>query len=197
MCAGNEAHHHRDHAEPERRFPTCTVTGSRCTTPTTSQSTWPDGSSRTMTTTAMLSPGHWWSALMATWSSGATETRRANGGAPVDYVTGADIEFHNNFDELILIDTAGIRIDRVAWDDGRTFPDPTGASMSLGGLAPGQQHRGQLVQGDDPVRGRRSRHSRSVEQLYRARQAAADGESGDHRDHDQSHRRRRQRWRVV
>jgi len=57
-----------------------------------------------------------------------------NGGAPVDYVTGADIQFHNNFDELILIDPEGIRIDRVAWDDGRTFPDPTGASMSLAAL---------------------------------------------------------------
>lgn len=58
-----------------------------------------------------------------------------NGGVPVDYVTGADILFHNNFDELILIDPAGIRIDRVVWDDGRTFPDPTGASMSLSSLA--------------------------------------------------------------
>lgn len=58
----------------------------------------------------------------------------SNGGTPVDYVTGSDIEFHNNFDELILIDRAGIRVDRVAWDDGRTFPDPTGASMSLADL---------------------------------------------------------------
>ena len=54
-----------------------------------------------------------------------------NGGVRVDYVTGSDILFHNNFDELILIDPAGVRIDRVVWDDGRTFPDPTGASMSL------------------------------------------------------------------
>ncbi|MGA9597137.1 MAG: lamin tail domain-containing protein [Acidimicrobiia bacterium] len=55
----------------------------------------------------------------------------ANGGVPVDYVTGSDILFHNNFDELNLIDPAGVRVDRVVWDDGRTFPDPTGASMSL------------------------------------------------------------------
>jgi hypothetical protein len=54
-----------------------------------------------------------------------------NGGAPVDYVTGSDILLHNNYDELILIDPDGVRIDRVAWDDGRTFPDPTGASMTL------------------------------------------------------------------
>jgi len=55
----------------------------------------------------------------------------ANGGVAVDYVTGSDILFHNNFDELVLIAPNGVRVDRVAWDDGRTFPDPTGASMSL------------------------------------------------------------------
>ncbi len=54
-----------------------------------------------------------------------------NGGVSVDYVTGSDVLLHNNFDELILIDPAGVRVDRVVWDDGRTFPDPTGASMSL------------------------------------------------------------------
>ncbi len=54
-----------------------------------------------------------------------------NGGVVVDYVTGSDILFHNNFDELILIAPNSVRVDRVAWDDGRTFPDPTGASMSL------------------------------------------------------------------
>lgn len=57
-----------------------------------------------------------------------------NGGAPANYVVGGEILFHNNFDELILIDPGGVRIDRVRWDDGRTFPDPTGASMALRNL---------------------------------------------------------------
>jgi hypothetical protein len=57
-----------------------------------------------------------------------------NGGFTPDYVTGNDILLHNNFDELVLVDDRGIRIDRVKWDDGRTFPDPTGASMSLAAL---------------------------------------------------------------
>ena len=54
-----------------------------------------------------------------------------NGGVAVDYVTGAEVLLHNNFDELILIAPSGVRVDRVVWDDGRTFPDPTGASMTL------------------------------------------------------------------
>ncbi|MCP4306183.1 MAG: lamin tail domain-containing protein [bacterium] len=57
-----------------------------------------------------------------------------NGGFTADYTTGSEILLHNNFDELILLDPNGIRVDRVVWDDGRTFPDPTGASMSLRGL---------------------------------------------------------------
>ncbi|MCP3996200.1 MAG: lamin tail domain-containing protein [bacterium] len=54
-----------------------------------------------------------------------------NGGVAVDYATGSEILLHNNFDELILIAPSGVRVDRVVWDDGRTFPDPTGASMTL------------------------------------------------------------------
>ncbi len=62
---------------------------------------------------------------------GRNGSTAGNGGVAVDYVTGSDILFHNNFDELILIAANGVRVDRVAWDDGRSFPDPTGASMSL------------------------------------------------------------------
>lgn len=40
----------------------------------------------------------------------------------------------NTADELFLSDPAGTLVDRVIWDAGATFPDPTGASMSL---APG------------------------------------------------------------
>jgi predicted extracellular nuclease len=54
-----------------------------------------------------------------------------NGGVAVDYeYTG--IALANGADELVLLDTALSESDRVEWDDGATFPDPNGASMSLG-----------------------------------------------------------------
>ena len=37
----------------------------------------------------------------------------------------------NDSDELVIADRDGVQVDRVRWDDGRTFPDPNGASMSL------------------------------------------------------------------
>ena len=53
-----------------------------------------------------------------------------NGGLPVDYEYGGGLNLTNGADELIL-SCGGVQIDRIAWDDGATFPDPTGASMSL------------------------------------------------------------------
>jgi predicted extracellular nuclease len=37
----------------------------------------------------------------------------------------------NSSDELVLLDTDLAEIDRVEWDNGSTFPDPSGASMAL------------------------------------------------------------------
>lgn len=54
----------------------------------------------------------------------------ANGGVIVNYQYDG-ITIANGADELILVDTALAEIDRVAWDGGPTFPDPTGASMAL------------------------------------------------------------------
>jgi hypothetical protein len=52
------------------------------------------------------------------------------GAAPtVDYVY-ASMSLANGADELVLASALG-EIDRIAWDDGATWPDPTGASMSL------------------------------------------------------------------
>jgi predicted extracellular nuclease len=53
-----------------------------------------------------------------------------NGGVAIDYV------FSNHFlsngsDELVLVDLTSTEVDRVAWDNGATFPDPNGASMAL------------------------------------------------------------------
>ncbi|MEQ8564027.1 MAG: lamin tail domain-containing protein [Deltaproteobacteria bacterium] len=42
----------------------------------------------------------------------------------------ADINLGNGSDSLVLI-CGGTEIDRVAWDNGATFPDPSGASMNL------------------------------------------------------------------
>jgi hypothetical protein len=54
-----------------------------------------------------------------------------NGGVTVDYSYGGDMFLSNGGDELILEDTGSNEADRVEWDGGPAFPDPTGASMSL------------------------------------------------------------------
>jgi predicted extracellular nuclease len=58
----------------------------------------------------------------------------SNGGVNVDYVF-SSIFLGNSSDELVLLDGALSEIDRVEWDGGTTFPDPTGASMVLAGPA--------------------------------------------------------------
>jgi hypothetical protein len=57
-----------------------------------------------------------------------------NGHVAVSYAYGDAMALHNSQDELVILDLHGIQIDRVAWDDGRTFPDPDGASMMLADL---------------------------------------------------------------
>ena len=54
-----------------------------------------------------------------------------NGGAPVDYSYGGSWFLANGADEVVLFDTSLNEIDRVEYDGGLNFPDPTGASMSL------------------------------------------------------------------
>ena len=54
-----------------------------------------------------------------------------NGGANVDYGYGGSWFLANGDDEVILLDGGLNEIDRVEYDGGPVFPDPTGASMSL------------------------------------------------------------------
>lgn len=61
---------------------------------------------------------------------GANADTATNGGIMVDYAY-SSITLGNGDDELILITPDSIEVDRVAWDGGPLFPDPTGASMSL------------------------------------------------------------------
>ena len=65
---------------------------------------------------------------------GSNGNHALNGGADLDYVYGLDVILDDDLDELILRDALGREVDRVAWDDGATFPDPSNASMML--LAP-------------------------------------------------------------
>lgn len=52
-----------------------------------------------------------------------------NGGVPVDYAwSGFAL---GNTNDSIIISYGGVEFDRVAWDDGATFPDPVGTSMNL------------------------------------------------------------------
>ena len=54
-----------------------------------------------------------------------------NGNVPVSYSYGSAITLGNAADQVILEDQDGIETDRIEYDDGTTFPDPTGASMEL------------------------------------------------------------------
>ncbi len=62
---------------------------------------------------------------------GREPSRWANGGVSLDYAYGTGMVLYNGSDELILVDSNYVEVDRVEWDDGATFPDPAGASMSL------------------------------------------------------------------
>ena len=52
-----------------------------------------------------------------------------NGGVVADYEYGSS-DLGNTDDELIL-ECGGVEIDRIEWDGGPGWPDPTGASMTL------------------------------------------------------------------
>ncbi|MGB3734121.1 MAG: lamin tail domain-containing protein [Ilumatobacter sp.] len=58
-----------------------------------------------------------------------------NGGVVADFDYTSKMSLHNTFDELVVTDDRGIQVDAVRWDDGRTFPDPNGASMQLAAVA--------------------------------------------------------------
>ncbi|MEM9606413.1 MAG: ExeM/NucH family extracellular endonuclease [Actinomycetota bacterium] len=53
-----------------------------------------------------------------------------NGGLTLDYEYGTFF-LGNSDDELVLIDPLATEIDRIEWDGGPNWPDPTGASMQL------------------------------------------------------------------
>jgi len=54
-----------------------------------------------------------------------------NGGTPIDYSYGGGWFLSNGADEVILTTPGGVEIDRVEYDGGPNFPDPTGSSMEL------------------------------------------------------------------
>ncbi len=53
-----------------------------------------------------------------------------NGGVTLGYEYGTEMPLGNADDEVVL-SLLGVEIDAVAYDNGLTFPDPTGASMNL------------------------------------------------------------------
>ncbi len=62
---------------------------------------------------------------------GANTDTATNGNVPVDYSYGSDIGLSNGDDEIILTTGGGVEIDRVEYDGGPNFPDPSGKSMNL------------------------------------------------------------------
>jgi hypothetical protein len=54
-----------------------------------------------------------------------------NGGVTVDYNYGGSWFLANADDEVVLLDSNSVEIDRVEYDGGPLFPDPNGASMAL------------------------------------------------------------------
>ena len=55
-----------------------------------------------------------------------------NGNAPVDYQYGGSMALGNSADEIVVYSPEGLLIDEVLYDGGPGFPDPNGASSSLG-----------------------------------------------------------------
>jgi predicted extracellular nuclease len=55
----------------------------------------------------------------------------SNGGLQVDYQYSSGFALSNGDDEIILLDGSDAEVDRVEWDGGSQYPDPTGASMAL------------------------------------------------------------------
>jgi len=53
-----------------------------------------------------------------------------NGGVDIGYSYGSDISLANESDEIVL-EADGVVVDTVTWDDGETFPDGAGSSMTL------------------------------------------------------------------
>ena len=62
---------------------------------------------------------------------GNNATVETNGGASVDYGYSASDFTLDSADEIILTDTGSTEYDRVEYDGGLTFPDPSGASLNL------------------------------------------------------------------
>jgi endonuclease I len=63
---------------------------------------------------------------------GINDDLAVNGGVPVDYVYDpTDFFLANSSDEIVLLDASLTEVDRVDYDGGPSFPDPTGASMEL------------------------------------------------------------------
>jgi hypothetical protein len=61
---------------------------------------------------------------------GRNADESTNGGVQVDYEY-SNFFLGNSSDEIVLLDGSLVEVDRVEWDNGSTFPDPTGASMAL------------------------------------------------------------------
>ncbi len=62
---------------------------------------------------------------------GINDTLAVNGGVSVDYVYSSFV-LGNSSDEVVLVYSDGVsEVDRVNYDNGATFPDPTGKSMEL------------------------------------------------------------------
>ena len=102
-----------------------------------------------------------------------------NGGVTLDFTYGSGMRLYNDTDELVIADRDGVQVDRVRWDDGRSFPDPIGASMSLIDPSTDNALGRELVHRDDVVGGRRQGHARAPNVVL-TDGAAADR---DHRDH--------------
>lgn len=66
-----------------------------------------------------------------------------NGGVPIDYEY-ASITLSNGDDEIILTSAAAVEINRIEYDGGTTWPDPSGASMTYTGLSGEDNNVGSL-----------------------------------------------------
>lgn len=89
-----------------------------------------DGSNTFTITTSLIVPSGGYISLGRGGVTDPTDPE-FNGGITHDFVYDPGFLLSNNSDEIIVLAPGDILIDEVFYDNGNTFPDPTGASMQL------------------------------------------------------------------
>lgn len=98
-----------------------------------------DGTNTHTIAGTLIVPAHGFAVL------GNNSDALTNGGYTCDYVFPTAFQLGNSDDEIVLVLPDGVtEVDRIMWDGGTVWPDPSGASMIFAGLAGDDNNIGAL-----------------------------------------------------